>query len=118
MLMTVCLTAYTQDSLRLVPVRAWQLSRMVDEVKMGRVCDSALRVHIQSLTLADSVVRVKNAEIKVLQTQKQVWQRQGAEWQDAYKKSIEVMKEEKRMERTQGGEGGGRVCGGGCVALS
>ena len=44
--MIASLTAYSQDSLRRVPVPAWQLSRLIDETKSGRICDSVLRSYI------------------------------------------------------------------------
>lgn len=44
--MIASLTVYSQDSLRRVPVHAWQLSRLIDETKSGRICDSVLRSYI------------------------------------------------------------------------
>jgi len=47
------LTGYSQvDSLRVVGVRAWQLSRLIDETKLSRVCDSTLQEYVKVLDLS------------------------------------------------------------------
>jgi len=49
------LTIYSQDSLRNVPVKAWQLSRLIDEVRAGRVCDTLV------VKLDSTIVALKNS---------------------------------------------------------
>jgi hypothetical protein len=64
------LTAFTQiDSLKLVQVKAWQLSRMIDEVRLYRVCDSVvtkLDSTVQSLKTAlnagQQLINLRTAE--------------------------------------------------------
>jgi hypothetical protein len=54
---------FAQDSLRIVGVKAWQLSRLIDDAKLSRSCDSAMQATIKawhstenSLTLQTKVL--------------------------------------------------------------
>ena len=60
--MIASLTVYTQDSLRLVPVEAWQLSRLIDDAKNLSYCETG--VSILSTTI-DSLRAALNASKKL-----------------------------------------------------
>jgi hypothetical protein len=62
-LLFISSTTIAQDSLRFVPVRAWQLSKLIDDAKLSRSCDSAMQSTIKawhstenSLTLQTKVL--------------------------------------------------------------
>lgn len=71
--MIVCLTAYSQDSLRRVPVPAWQLSRLVDETKAGRVCDVTLNKYINLLSIYEENQKTKDSLIHELTLSRDTW---------------------------------------------
>jgi len=62
-LILVSANVQAQDSLRIVGVKAWQLSRLIDDAKLSRSCDSAMTATIKawhstenSLTLQTKVL--------------------------------------------------------------
>ena len=67
------LTAFTQDSLRLVPVKAWQLSRLIDETKAGRVCDATLTKYINLLSIYEENQETKDSLIHELTLSRDTW---------------------------------------------
>lgn len=61
---------FGQDSLDLVPVPRWQISRAVNEVKLYRVCDSLrqqleyeLKLAYQVEAFADSLLAVRDRQV-------------------------------------------------------
>ena len=67
------LTAFTQDSLRLVPVKAWQLSRLIDETKAGRVCDQTLTKYINLVSVYEESQRTKDSLINEVTLSRDTW---------------------------------------------
>ena len=67
------LTAFTQDSLRLVPVKAWQLSRLIDETKAGRVCDATLTKYINLVGIYEESQKTKDSLIYELNLSRNTW---------------------------------------------
>ena len=67
------LTAFTQDSLRLVPVKAWQLSRLIDETKVGRVCDQTLTKYINLVSVYEESQRTKDSLINEVTLSRDTW---------------------------------------------
>lgn len=100
--MTASSMAFTQDSLRLVPVRAWQLSRLIDEVRSGRICDSVLMSQTVTLKVADSLINNLEGQKLNLSRQVEMWKYQAENWESAYNKSVNLHKQERRISRGQG----------------
>ena len=71
--MIASLTAFTQDSLRLVPVKAWQLSRLIDETKAGRVCDATLTKYINLVGIYEESQKTKDSLIYELNLSRNTW---------------------------------------------
>lgn len=67
------MTAFTQDSLRLVPVKAWQLSRLIDETKAGRVCDETLTKYINLVSVYEESQKTKDSLIYELNLSRDTW---------------------------------------------
>jgi len=67
---------FGQDSLQLVPVPRWQISRAIHEVKLGRACDSLQMALREELALAfrvekfaDSLLTAKDRQIELGEAQ-------------------------------------------------
>ena len=67
------LIAFTQDSLRLVPIKAWQLSRLIDETKAGRVCDATLTKYINLVSVYEENQKTKDSLIHELTLSRDTW---------------------------------------------
>lgn len=71
--MTASLTTYSQDSLRRVSVPAWQLSRLIDETKSGRICDSVLRSYIVLTSSQKALLSNQDSLISELTISRDTW---------------------------------------------
>jgi len=72
-LLFVSSTVFGQDSLRLVPVRAYILSRMIDEVKLGRSCDSALTATIKALRSTENSLQKQSNLLSEVTKSRDLW---------------------------------------------
>lgn len=102
LLTTASLTGFTQDSLRLVPVRAWQLSRMIEEVRAGRVCDTLVQKQALALSSADSVIQNLDTQVKLLNSQIKTYSQISNSWQRSYGMLQMQAKEDRKNARKQG----------------
>lgn len=72
--MLLPLIAFTQaDSLKLVPVKAWQLSRLIDETKLYRLCDSTLTKYINALDVSEKLNANNDSIKKELEFSRDTW---------------------------------------------
>lgn len=102
LLTTASLTGFTQDSLRLVPVRAWQLSRMIEDVRAGRVCDTLVQKQALALSSADSVIQNLDTQVKLLNSQIKTYSQISNSWQRSYGMLQMQAKEDRKNARKQG----------------
>ncbi|GIV35418.1 MAG: hypothetical protein KatS3mg031_2953 [Chitinophagales bacterium] len=58
LLMTVSLTCYTQDSTRRIPVKKWQLDRLINDAYAIRTCDSMLVSYEYAKNMCDSLLSI------------------------------------------------------------
>jgi hypothetical protein len=66
--------AFSQaDSSRLVPVKAWQLSRLIDATVLGRQCDSVLVATVNALELSTETNASQTALLKEVETSRDLW---------------------------------------------
>lgn len=79
--MTAFLQCFTQDSLRNVHVPAWKLSRMIDEVNAGRICDTLVNKLSQTvdslkvaLTAGQALIDVRTEERDLKVKESQLWE--------------------------------------------
>lgn len=72
-LLFVSSTIFAQDSLRFVPVRAYILSKMIDEVKLGRSCDSTLNATIKAWHSTENSLTSQTEVLKELETSRNLW---------------------------------------------
>lgn len=84
LLTTAYLTGYTQDSLRLVPVRAWQLSRLIADAQTLRVCDSVVMAQRVAIEKADTLIANLEAQVLVLKSQNETNSQINTSWQQAF----------------------------------
>lgn len=72
-LLFITSTTFGQDSLRRVPVPAWQLSRLVDETKSGRICDSVLRSYIVLTSSQKALLSNQDSLLTELTLSRDTW---------------------------------------------
>jgi len=94
---------YAQDSARLVPVTAWRLSRLIDEVKAGRVCDtlaikqdSTIRSLHTALTHGKTLIQLRTIERDLMVESNELWRKR---WENGEALTKEKVKEQRRQKR-------------------
>lgn len=102
LLTTAYLTGFTQDSTRLVPVKAWQLSRMIQEVVVARVCDSLVQRQSLALASADSVINNLDKRVQLLDSQIKTYSQISDSWQRSYALLHVQATNERKAARKQG----------------
>jgi len=99
--MIAFLQCYTQDSLKLIPVPAWKLSRMIDEVQSGRLCDS-LVINLDSTVHAFKQALQAGSELVTLRTiERDLKVQESAAWELRYKNKETIHDKEVRHIKRQ-----------------
>jgi hypothetical protein len=56
-----------------VPVRAWQLSRLIDDARLLRTCDSTLNAHVNALATSERTLATADSLMRELTISRDTW---------------------------------------------
>lgn len=85
-----------------MPIKAWQLSRMIDATKLGRMCDSVLTSHVKTLRLADSTLIAKDSLLEEVRFSRNEWREKSELQKKEAENSKVIFKEGIKAERKRG----------------
>jgi hypothetical protein len=88
------LTVYSQpgipnDTTRVVSVPAWQMYRLIHDVKQFHVCENLSKIQAEKLDIADSLLSLHEGRIVVLQEKNKLKQLEV----DLFKKETKITKD-------------------------
>jgi hypothetical protein len=73
LLMIASYQSFTQDSLRRVPVEAWRLSRLIDDARLSRTCDSTLNAYMDALLKSQIATSTLDSLLKEVTISRDTW---------------------------------------------